>query len=215
MAALRERDATGRGKAIDVAMLDAALKLMGSAASIWSHTGTAPKGTGNRGFRLVATAEYYACADGWVALGANHQHQIEIMFRTFGHGEMLEDPRFATHAARVENYAALKGWLTAYLVTCSASDIEAQLTAAGVPAARIRDIGEALQEPHMIERGLLRSASLPGQEQLLGVLGPGFAVEPEQLPSAVPQLGADTDAVLGELGLSASEIDALRAKGAI
>lgn len=215
MAALRERDATGRGKAIDVAMLDAALKLMGSAASIWSYTGTAPKGTGNRGFRLVATAEYYACADGWVALGANHQHQIEVMFRSFGHPEKVEDPRFATHAARVENYAALKGWLTEYLLSRSAADIEAQLTSAGVPAARIRDIGEALQEPHVEQRGLLQQASLPGLDQTLGVLGPGFAVDAEPVPQPVPQLGADTDAVLGELGLTASEIADLRARGAI
>lgn len=215
LAALRERDASGRGKAIDVAMLDAALKIMGSAASIWSYTGAAPKGTGNRGFRLVATAEYYACADGWIALGANHQHQIEIMFRVFGHGEMLEDPRFATHAARVENYAALKGWLTEYLLPRSAADLETQLAAAGVPAARLRNIGETLQEPHMIQRGLLHEARLPGQDKPLGVLGPGFAIDAGDEAPQVPLLGADTDAVLGELGLTADDIAALRAIKAI
>jgi crotonobetainyl-CoA:carnitine CoA-transferase CaiB-like acyl-CoA transferase len=215
MAALRERDVTGTGKRIDVAMLDAALKIMGSAASVWSYTGVAPKGTGNRGFRLVATAEYYAAADGWIALGANHQHQIEALFATLGHREMLADPRFADHAARVENYAALKGWLTEHLLARDASELETQLTAAGVPAARLRDIGEVLTHPHAAQRGLLQDALLPDHERALKVLGPGFAVEPDDRPPRVPPLGADTEAVLGELGLAPAEIAALREMRAI
>ena len=215
LAALRERDASGHGKRIDVAMLDAALKIMGSAASVWSYTGVAPKGTGNRGFRLVATAEYYATQDGWIALGANHQHQIEALFRTIGHPEMLSDPRFAEHNARVENYAALKGWLTEYLLTRRAAELEAELTAAGVPAAMLRDIGEVLQHPHMAQRGLLQDALLPNHARPLGVLGPGFAVEADAAPPQVPTLGADTDAVLGEFGLAPHDIAGLRDRKAI
>lgn len=215
LAALRERDATGLGKHIDVAMLDAALKIMGSAASVWSYTGVAPKGTGNRGFRLVATAEYYACADGWIALGANHQHQIEAMFAALGRAEVLQDPRFATHQARVDNYPALKGWLTEFLLGQSADELESLLTGAGVPAARLRDIGEIMQHPHMVMRGLAQKAALPGEAGLLDVLGPGFPVETGDAVPAVPALGADTDTVLGELGLDAAEVAALRAAGAI
>lgn len=215
MAALRQRDASGQGQWLDVAMLDAALKIMGSAASVWSFTGEAPRGTGNRGFRLVATSEYYATQDGWIALGANHQHQIEALFGVLGHADMLADPRFADHAARVANYAALKDWLTRELLARNASELEAQLTAAGVPAAQLRDIGEVLSEPHMVQRGLLQSAVLPGMEHPLGILGPGFAVTPDQTPPRVPTLGCDTDAVLRELGLGDSEIAALRQAQAI
>jgi crotonobetainyl-CoA:carnitine CoA-transferase CaiB-like acyl-CoA transferase len=215
LAAMRERDATGRGKRIDVAMLDAALKIMGSAASVWSYTGVAPKGTGNRGFRLVATAEYYATTDGWIALGANHQHQIEALFRTIGHPEVLADPRFADHGARVANYAALKARLTDYLLTRTVAELEAELTAAGVPAAMLRDIGEVLQHPHMAGRGLLQDAVLPNHAAPLGVLGPGFAVEADAQPPRVPALGADTDAVLAELGLTPEEIAGLRARNAV
>lgn len=215
LSALRERDQTGAGKRIDVAMLDAALKIMGSAASVWSFTGVAPKGTGNRGFRLVATAEYYATSDGWIALGANHQHQIEVLFRVFGREDMLADPRFATHEARVENYAALKGWLTEFLLSQSAAELEVALTSAGVPAAMLRDVGEIMQHPHMKARGLVEQASLPGTDRLLDVLGPGFAVEPSGKPEHVPALGEHTDAVLSELGYDADAIAALRAAEAI
>lgn len=215
LSALRERDQTGAGKRIDVAMLDAAIKIMGTAASMWSYTGVAPKGTGNRGFRLVATSEYYACSDGWIALGANMQHQIEVLFRVLGHPEMMEDARFATHAARVENYAALKGWLTEHLLSRSATELETALTAAGVPAAKLRDIGEALSHPHTVARGLTQDADLPGHDKPLAILGPGFAVERDEAMPHVPMLGEHTDVMLGELGLSAAEITELLTKGAV
>lgn len=217
LAALRRRDSTGVGERLDVAMLDAAIKLMGSAASVWAYTGEAPKGTGNRGFRLVATAEYYACAQGWIALGANHQHQIAALFAALGHGAMIEDDRFATHAARVHNYAALKGWLTEQMLSHRAADLDTALAAAGVPAAHITDIGDILSHPHIAERGLLQGAILPGQDRPLDILGPGFgpAFPGDSGPATVPTLGADTDAVLAELGMDAAAIAALRANGAI
>jgi crotonobetainyl-CoA:carnitine CoA-transferase CaiB-like acyl-CoA transferase len=196
-------------------MVDAALKIMGSSASVWSYTGASPQGTGNRGFRLVATAEYYATAEGWIALGANHQHQIELLFEAIGHPEMLTDPRFADHQARVNNYAALKGWLTEYLLTREAAELENQLTAAGVPAAMLRDVGQIMSHPHLATRGLVQEARLPGHEALLATLGPGFAVETDAQPPLVPTLGADTEAVLGELGYSAEDIARLRADKAI
>jgi crotonobetainyl-CoA:carnitine CoA-transferase CaiB-like acyl-CoA transferase len=133
LAALRKRDSTGKGETIDVAMLDAALKLIATGVSVYSYTGEAPVGTGNRGYRLVATAEYYPTAEGWIALGANHQHQIAAMFRSFGHEAMIEDPRFADHKARVANYDALKAWLIDYLSGRRAEEVEAELTAAGGP----------------------------------------------------------------------------------
>lgn len=215
LAALRERDVTGQGKRIDVAMLDAAIKIMGTAAAMWSYTGVAPQGTGNRGFRLVATAEYYATAEGWIALGANMQHQIEALFRVLGHAELMSDPRFATHAARVEHYAALKGWLTEHLLGRRAADLEAELTAAGVPAARIRDIGEALTHPHIMARGLAEAAEMPGHDRPLTVLGPGFGVESDPVPRHVPSLGEHTGSVLTELGLTAAEIAALADEGVL
>ncbi|QAY75288.1 CaiB/BaiF CoA-transferase family protein [Sphingosinicella sp. BN140058] len=215
LAALRKRDATGVGEYCDVAMLDAALKLIATGVSVWSYTGEAPKGTGNRGYRLVATAEFYPTADDWIALGANHQHQIAAMFRVFGHGEMIDDPRFRDHQARVENYAALKAWLTDYLSARSAADLERDLTAAGVPAARIRDVGQIAADPHLAQRGLLHQAALSGTQQSLAVVGPGFKVEPPAEMPTVPRLGDDTDAVLAGLGYDEAAIARLRGAGIV
>ena len=215
LAALRKRDATGEGETIDVAMLDAALKLIATGVSVYSYTGEAPKGTGNRGYRLVATAEFYPTAEGWIALGANHQHQIAAMFRAFGHETMIEDPRFNDHKARVAHYDALKAWLTDYLAGRRAEEVEAELTAAGVPAAMIRDVGQISDHPHLAQRGLLQDALLPGADAPIKVVGPGFAVEPEDGLPAVPELGAHNDELLAGLGYDPAGIARLRAEGIV
>jgi crotonobetainyl-CoA:carnitine CoA-transferase CaiB-like acyl-CoA transferase len=87
----------------------------------------------------------------------------------------------------------------------------------GIPAARLRHVGEALDDPHMAARGLMHRAVLPGRDAPLGVLGPGFAVEGADAAAAaaVPTLGADTNAVLDELGYSGADIARLRADGAL
>lgn len=215
LAALRTRDVTGVGGHADVAMIDAALKLIATSVSMHSFTGEAPKGTGNRGFRLVATSEYYACADGWIALGANMQHQVEVLLRVLGHEELITDPRFCNHDARVTHYDAVRSWLVETLKGWNAVELEAQLTSAGVPAAMLRDVGQIASHPHMIERGLFQQATLPGYDAPVTIVGPGIPADKPAAPSRVPTLGADTVAVLTELGLDAQAIDVLRAAKAI
>lgn len=213
MAALRRREASGHGEHVDVAMLDAALKLANQTVSIHSYTGHTPGGTGNRGFRLVPTSEFYPTGDGWIALGANNQPQVEALLAVLGQEAMLADPRFADHAARVANYDFIRAWLTEQLAAWQAEDLEARLTAAKVPAAMIRDVGQIVQHPHMTQRGSVQTVALPGHERPLAVMGPGFATDPMPEP-LVPVLGADTDAILAELGFEADMVDALRVQGA-
>jgi crotonobetainyl-CoA:carnitine CoA-transferase CaiB-like acyl-CoA transferase len=215
LAALRQRDLTGEGAMLDVAMLDAALKLNAVNVSTYFYTGNVPKGTGNRGFRLVATAEYYPTKDGWIALGANHQPQVEALFRALGAPELLDDPRFGDHPARVAHYDELKAWLTERLSHQNADELEALLTTARIPAARLRDIGEISEDPHIAARGLLQAAMLPGRDDPITILGPGFGTGESADSPAVPALGADGREILAELGRSPEEIDGLFAKGVI
>jgi crotonobetainyl-CoA:carnitine CoA-transferase CaiB-like acyl-CoA transferase len=196
-------------------MLDAALKLIATAVSTYFYTDEVPVGTGNRGYRLVATAEYFPTGEGWIALGANQQHQVAALFRVLGDPDRIDDPLFRDHAARVASYAALKAWLTERLASERAADLELRLTQAGVPAAMLRDIAGIAAHPHMAERGLFQDAILPGGDGPLKVLGPGFAVDAGDTPRTVPTLGADSDAVLAELGYDAAAIADLRASGVI
>lgn len=215
LSALRTRDATGVGGRADVAMIDAALKLIATSVSMYSFTGEAPKGTGNRGFRLVATSEYYRTAEGWIALGANMQHQVEALLKVLGHKAMIADLRFASHDARVLHYDAVKAWLADVLMGWRAADLEPLLTAAGVPAAMLRDVGQIASHPHMATRGLFQDAVLPGHDAPVTVVGPGIPADAPATPPRVPTLGADTDAVLANLGFDAAAIAQLRAVGAV
>ena len=214
LAALRRRDASGVGEHVDVAMLDAALKLVNTTVSVHSYTGRTPGGTGNRGFRLVATSEFYPTAQGWIALGANNQQQVEALLRVLGHPELIDDPRFRSHDARVAHYPAVRAWLTQTLSTWRAADLEARLAEARVPVAMLREVGEIAQHPHVVERGTLHRVALPGWDRPLDVVGPGFGTEARPT-STVPTLGSDTDAVLAELGLDEAAIGELRRSGAV
>lgn len=215
LAALQKRNVTGEGEYIDVAMLDAALKLMNTNVATYFYTGVVPKSMANRGFRLVATSEFYQTGDGWIALGANNQDQIAAFLKVVGHPEILEDPRFLNHKLRVENYDALKAWLTDFFLTQSAVDLEPRLAAAGVPCARVRDIGEITAHPHLQQRGLLHQTELPGDARPLTAMGPGFVYASGEItPEPPPRLGSDTDAILAELGYDPAQIAALKASGA-
>lgn len=215
LAALRTRDQTGKGEHIDVAMLDAALKLIAPSVSVQSYTGEAPQGTGNRGYRMVATAEYYPTAREWIALGANHQHQVRALLNVLGEPELIDDPRFRDHAARVEHYEAVRAWLVERMSKEDAADLEVRLTEAGVPAAMIRDVGQTVAHPHMAWRGLIEGVELPGLDRPLATVGTGFAVDPPARPRRVPTLGADTETVLAELGYNNAEIAAFHSDNAI
>jgi len=215
LAALQKRHLTGEGDYIDVAMVDTALKIMNTQVSTYLYTGELPPSLNNRGFRLVATSAFYQTRDGWVALGANNQEQFRKFLEVVGHPEVLADPRFENHNARVENYHVLKQWLTELLLTQSAAELEAKLNAIGVPCVRIRNIEEILAEPHMQQRGLVQETELPGSDRPLKTVGAAFRMESDPLkPGPPPTVGQHTDEVLTELGYSADEIAAMKADGA-
>lgn len=214
LAALRRRDASGEGEHADVAMLDAALKLANQTVSVHSYTGRTPGGTGNKGFRMVPTSEFYPTGEGWIALGANNQAQVEAMLRVLGEEAMLADPRMADHAARVANYDFVRGWLEETLSHWRAEDLEARLTAAKVPAAMIRDVGQIVEHPHMAQRGSIQTVDLPGHDRPLATMGPGFPVDTAER-HRVPVLGIDGEAILSELGYDSRQIADLRNEGAL
>ena len=214
LAALRERDRTGKGQHLDIAMLDAALKLVNTTVAQHSFSGKTPGGTGNRGFRLVATSEFYPTADGWIALGANEQPQVERLLTILGHPEMIDDPRFADHAARVKNYDAVRAWLTETLAKWNAEELEAKLADARVPVAKLREVGEIAQHPHLAQRGTLETVELPGHDRPLSVVGAGFETDRRDQPR-VPELGHDSVAILRDLGVDDAAIEALKDQGVV
>ncbi|RHW19258.1 CoA transferase [Sphingomonas gilva] len=216
LAALHRRDKTGEGDFVDVAMLDSAFSLMGGAIPTYFYTGEVRGRTGNRGYRLVATSETYRTADGYIAIGANHQHQIEAMCRVLHCESLLQDERFADHKSRVRNHEELRMALSDIFREHNGEEIEPRLAAAHVPVAFVRNLGQVLNHPHFKEREIFLDAELPGADDPLKLVGPGFQLGSGRLEAgAVPTLGQHTDEILAGLGYDAGGIEALRAAGAV
>jgi crotonobetainyl-CoA:carnitine CoA-transferase CaiB-like acyl-CoA transferase len=203
MTSLFKRQRTGQGQQIDVGMLDATLVLLAQGIATYEIGGTAPIRTGNRGYRMVATADTYRTNDGYLSIGANHQHQFEAMCRVLGQSGLLTDPRFSTATARAEHNDMLRSLLESYFLTQSAAELEQRLAAVGVPVAKVRDIPEIVGHPHVKERDLFVNTRVPGLDRPLHLAGSGFRLD-EETPShevAVPTIGQHTEEILREIGL--------------
>jgi crotonobetainyl-CoA:carnitine CoA-transferase CaiB-like acyl-CoA transferase len=123
---------------------------------------------------------------------------------------VLDDPRFADWFLRKENETVLRGIIEAALAVADAKTWEVRLNAAGAPSASIWRIEEIIDHPQIVARGAMQTAETAYGK--LRLMGSGFQMAHGggRLDSAPPELGADTDAVLAEVGYSTDEIGALR-----
>lgn len=201
LGSLQRRHTTGEGEFIDVAMLDCALKLMAGTVSLALATGEAPERTGTRGYREVATADIYKTADGYLSLGANQQHMFDNFCKVLRREDLSKDPRFTSYEARVKNSPALRVILTELLRDQSGSKLDAELAAAQVPAALVRDVFQITGDRHYAERALFSKVELPGEAGAVTLMGAGFELESGKLgPGRVPVVGEHTEKVLRSLG---------------
>jgi crotonobetainyl-CoA:carnitine CoA-transferase CaiB-like acyl-CoA transferase len=161
LAALRERDRTGRGQRIDVAMLDCALAAMASFVSGWLNTGMRPQPSGNTAASGSAASGVFETAHGKLGLAANQDRQFAGLARVIGREDLLADSRFASDAVRRENRQALREILDAAFATASAADWEDRLSAAHVPAGAVREIPEILASEQVRARGVVHALRGP------------------------------------------------------
>ncbi len=217
LAALRQRDRTGQGQRVDVAMLDCALAAMASFVSGWLNAGQRPQPVGNTAASGSAASGVFETAQGKLGLAANQDRQLAALARTIGRPELLADPRFASDAARRENRAALREILDAAFATASAAEWEERLSAAHVPAGIVREIPEILASEQVRARGVVHALRDRENGATLYAQGAGFklnGVVPAPI-EAPPRLGEHTDAVLREAGYDAVQIAELRRAGAV
>lgn len=216
-AALFRSSRSGEGELIDVSMLEATLVTMGWAVSNWLIAGVRPEPMGNENMSASPSGAFRA-SDGLVNIAANKQEQFEILAEVIGKPGLVKDARYAHREDRKRYRAELKGEIEEALATRPAGEWAALLNRRGVPAGEVLSVPEVLDHPQVTERGLVtRFASVPGVEREVAVVRAGFRLASgDPRPGAPPPvLGADTDALLGEIGFSAEEIAGLRASGAV
>jgi crotonobetainyl-CoA:carnitine CoA-transferase CaiB-like acyl-CoA transferase len=213
LAGLRQRERTGQGQQIDVAMLDAMVAVLDVVPNFWSMG--SPMGTPWAGI-----LHGFRAADGWFMLQVLRAHQWPDLARGIDRPEWAEDARFATPQGWLDHLEsdirpAIEGWASGQtkLEACAA------LNAAGLVAGPCATDAEVVVDPHLAQRHMLvEHPRTDGGEQ--PVLIPGLPVKFGQVAEGpdrrVPWLGEHTDEVLaGELGLGTDELAALRADGVI
>lgn len=204
-----------RGGFIDVAMTDSLLATMGWAVSNLLIGGIAPRPAGNENLTSAPSAAYH-CADGLINIAANKQEQWEVLAGHLGLAALCDDPRFRTRAARKANRRALNAAIEAVLATRPAAVWEEELNARGVPAGRILPLADALDHPQYRQRDQIARYRLSGGREIRAVrTGVHLDGAPLTVEGPPPELGADTDALLAELGFDAGAVAALRDKGVV
>lgn len=216
-AALFQRDRTGKGQHIDVAMLDAALMLMSAFTTDTITTGKAPGPHGNE-HPSYAGYSTYQTADGLIMIGAWTNKQLSRLLIALGHPDRAEEVKDAPRAdignAR-DSDAAL---ISKAMLQKSADDWEDILNKARVPAARVRKIQEALAHEQVKSRNVIQSYGDPvehGGPASLPVAAYSYAHGGPALNGPPPRVGEHNTDVLGELGYSQSDLDRLRQQGVI
>ena len=212
--ALLQRERTGEGQYIDLAMADTATMLMASTVTAFTNTQRDPQPAGNDASSGAPASTTFETADGLLAIATNEEHQFVHLMEAVGLGALLSDPRFAAGGARRANAKALRTELQTVLRSKSATEWERILNAAGTPAGRVRTVREALSEPQTIERAFFHTfaACDSGVDREVAVpLAPfRFAHDGPRAHTPAKPAGSDTDAVLSELGYDQTEIAALR-----
>lgn len=200
LAALYDRERTGLGAKIDVAMLDSQLAIQEHAIAIASATGKPPGRTGARHPTITPFSTYRA-SDGFFVIAAGN----DDMFRRLCAALPLpvaDDPRFATNGARCENQALLKRLIEAVTLGQTVDYWTARLEAASLPTARVQDMAQVLQDPQLLARSMV----LPVAPRDGGpaFTAPGNPIKMSSLPEITgrapsPALDGDRAAILSWL----------------
>ena len=213
--ALYQRQRTGRGQFVDVAMLDAALAFLPGPVCEYTVAGIPQRQIGNGSVSRKPTAGRFRAGDGYIVLAVLTDKQFASLMRTIGRADALDDPRFKDWRARTDNEPALRDVIETALAKDDPKSWEARLTAADVPCATVWKIEEITQHPQLEHRDVMQTIdSRYGPMRLVGAGfrlahgGPGIEREP-------PTLGEHTDEILGEAGYDPAQIKELRRNGVI
>jgi itaconate CoA-transferase len=202
LTALYERERTGRGGVLEVAMLDALGEWMG--APYYYHVcGQNP--VRRSGARHVSISPYgpYAAADGQVFIGLQNDREWAVLCeRVLGRPELVSDERFATNPARLAHDDQLTAIIEAELAARPAQDVIGLLDDAGIASARMRTPAEFAAHPQLEARDRWRMVGSPGGP-VRALLPPVTVPGREAAMGDIPAAGQHTDAILAELGLTA------------
>ena len=206
--ALREAEKkNGRGQVIDVPLLDPLFHILGPQAANYRLTGKIKARTGSRSTN-TAPRNVYRCKEGkYVGLSASTQKMAERLFRAIGREDLVDDPRYRSNAQRVQRAEELDAIIGAFIAQRTQAENVGFFEKAEVTIGPIYDVSQIIEDPHIIERGVL--ADYPDADMgafPMHPVVPRLSGTPGSIRTAAPRLGQHNRELLSELNLNYEEL---------
>jgi len=214
-AALVGRSRTGTGDTVGASLTNGLISFLSFLAANYFASGTPPLRTGND-HGIASPYGLFRTRDGEVAIAPSTEIVYRKLLDAIGAPELRHHPDFLTNEKRVKNRAAINAAIEARMRGNTSEHWIAVLNGAGVPCGRVMNLAEVFADPQVREQEMVLTVDHPGHGpvEMLG-FPLKFSANPCRVRRPAPRLGADTDDVLREAGLTQTMIDNLRAKGIV
>lgn len=211
--ALYEREKTGVGRRIDVAMVDTLFSVMENFVVEYTIAGKTPHRAGNQDPSIAPFDSFHA-KDADFVMGCGTNKMFAGLCGAMGREDLITDPRFKTNLDRCDNYLdALKPMIEEWTTTKTVEELEEIIAGLSIPFGIIQTIPEVSEHPQTKERNMLWEIYQPGMERMIRIPGTPIKIhgEADEAIKAAPILGEDNEAVYTQvLGISAAEVARLR-----
>ena len=215
LAALLERERTGRGRKVEVAMLDICMPAINGAIGV-VQDGYKVRRLGNR-HPTTCPCNTYPCADGEIWIYCLTEANWQQLARLMGREEVIAQPEYKDHQSRYKMVDKVDAMVGAWSSSYKRDDLVQLLIANSIPCAPVREIDEVAADPELPARHVVRDGTIAEYDDIK-VLGSAIkmsGLRGDEVPPHVPELGENTSEVLQRLGISADEVEALRRDGIV
>lgn len=211
MAALFERQKTGKGQVVEASLFNTALTMMNGTLIEQAMIERNRTATLNRS-QTSGPADTFKTRDGWVLIQSVGGPLFERWVTLMGEPEWLDDPRFKDDITRGDNGELISERLARWCAERSSAEVLAEMEAARIPAGPVMSPQQVLDDPHVAARGMFKQLEYPGASKAAPVMTTPFSLSanPTAVKHRAPLLGEHTDQIMQELGYSAAQIEQLR-----
>jgi crotonobetainyl-CoA:carnitine CoA-transferase CaiB-like acyl-CoA transferase len=200
------RHRTGKGQAVDIALLDSMVSTLTYQAMIYFVTGRSPRRMGTRHPSIVPY-ECFQAKDGFVNVGVANDKHFALLCRALEFPDAASDPRFTTGANRLAHYDVLRPIIDKAISRLTRAEVMQRLGEFGIAVGPVNTVAEALEDPHLHAREMVAELTHPeyGPLKYLGI-PIKLSDTPGSLDTAPPRFGEHNRDVLRQLGFSDSAI---------
>lgn len=213
LAALNNKNKTGEGEKVDIALVDSVVSAMQNINMIYLNEGRIPSRIGNR-YESTYPYDSFKTSDGDVIIGAGNDKLYAILCKEMGMPELIDDPRFKTVSDRVKNHVEIKAYIEDWTKGQTVDEVADRLTRVGVPSTPINTVDRCVRDPQIAgARNMFPSINQPGIGEVPTTNNAlKFTNHPADPSVPAPMLGEDNEEIFTEFaGLTADRIEELKA----